>query len=1056
MPHGAFQAVTSRSTGPLIAAAAKFLESLNTSGVESVLVAPTHSAGEELAHRLGKLRGVHRLTLLQLALECARPEMAERGLGPLSTLGSEALAARVVHAERAEKELEYFEGVAGMKGFARALARTISELRLARVGADHLRGRGPAGSDLARLLTRFEAELVRMSLADTARVFELAAHAEGASRWEGLPVVILDVALPTLSQREFLARVVSKSPRVFAAVLAGNDAAVEILGVKATDLDAKKPASTLEHLRRYLFSEQASAAQDSGQFEIFSAPGEGLEAVEIARRILHIAAGGTRFDQVAILLRNVERYQPMVEDALRRARVPAYFSRGTARPDPGGRAFLALLACAAEKCSATRFAEYLSLGQVPAAGSKASAEWVPPDDEMLPAEQPEIPEIEIDESRVARAPASWERLLTDAAVIGGRERWSRRLKGLEREFELHLKTIAREDEGGREELLRRLGQLRELEGFALPLIDTLWQLPTSARWSEWIEKLSNLARMSLRRPEPVLAVLAEFEPMGDVGPAMLDEVAAVLSERLRFLRRDPPQRRYGRVFVGSIDEARGREFPVVFLPGLAEGLFPQRSFEDPLLLDNFRRELGDGLPLRDDRTREERERLQLACATARDRLIASYPRMDVAEARPRVPSFYALELPRAIEGRLPRLREFEKRTREASPARLNWPAPSDAATAIDDTEYDLATLASAPQSARYVLESNAALARSLRGRWRRWESPKWSEPDGLITHDRAALEVLATKRLKAKPWSASSLQQFSACPYRFALHGIFGIRPREEAVPIEQMDPLTRGGLFHEVQFALLNALQDQKLLPVNPQNLAQALELADRALDAVAGKYKEELAPAVERVWVTEIEDLRTDLRGWLQHISVNDAEWQPIHFEFAFGLPADSRRDAASTNEVAQLDSVMLRGSIDLVERHVSRGALRVTDHKTGKLPETTPHMVGGGRYLQPLLYGMAAEKMLGATVECGRLFFATQQGGYQTVEIPVDERRRAFLSKLLSNIDASIEGGFLPAAPQKDVCKNCDYRDVCGPNEEKRFAVKDRRDERLEALIEIRGMA
>ena len=88
----------------------------------------------------------------------------------------------------------------------------------------------------------------------------------------------------------------------------------------------------------------------------------------------------------------------------------------------------------------------------------------------------------------------------------------------------------------------------------------------------------------------------------------------------------------------------------------------------------------------------------------------------------------------------------------------------------------------------------------------------------------------------------------------------------------------------------------------MNARNLAAALEMADRALDEVAGKYKEELAPAIERVWVTEIEDLRTDLRGWLQHISVNDDEWQPIHFEFAFGLAADSRRDAASTNEVAQ----------------------------------------------------------------------------------------------------------------------------------------------------------
>ncbi len=44
-----------------------------------------------------------------------------------------------------------------------------------------------------------------------------------------------------------------------------------------------------------------------------------------------------------------------------------------------------------------------------------------------------------------------------------------------------------------------------------------------------------------------------------------------------------------------------------------------------------------------------------------------------------------------------------------------------------------------------------------------------------------------------------------------------------------------------------------------------------------------------------------------------------------------------------------------------------------------------------------------------------------------------------------------------PQKDACGICDYRTVCGPYEELRVARhKDRRDERLEPLIEIRGMA
>ena len=50
---------------------------------------------------------------------------------------------------------------------------------------------------------------------------------------------------------------------------------------------------------------------------------------------------------------------------LTRAGVPAWFDRGTRRPHPAGRAFLALLACAGESLSAARFAEYLSLGQVP-------------------------------------------------------------------------------------------------------------------------------------------------------------------------------------------------------------------------------------------------------------------------------------------------------------------------------------------------------------------------------------------------------------------------------------------------------------------------------------------------------------------------------------------------------------------------------------------------------------------------------------------------------------------------------------------------------------------
>ena len=77
--------------------------------------------------------GVHRVTLVQAGAELARSAMAERGLAPLSGLGREAVAARVTQIALAQNKLVYFHPVAALPGFARALARTLVELRLARV-----------------------------------------------------------------------------------------------------------------------------------------------------------------------------------------------------------------------------------------------------------------------------------------------------------------------------------------------------------------------------------------------------------------------------------------------------------------------------------------------------------------------------------------------------------------------------------------------------------------------------------------------------------------------------------------------------------------------------------------------------------------------------------------------------------------------------------------------------------------------------------------------------------------------------------------------------------
>ena len=160
--------------------------------------------------------------------------------------------------------------------------------------------------------------------------------------------------------------------------------------------------------------------------------------------------------------------------------------------------------------------------------------------------------------------------------------------------------------------------------------------------------------MVLANPDRVLAVLGDLRPMARVGPAPLTDVRDVLHERLTELRADPPARRFGRVFVGGPEQARGRRFAVVFVPGLAERVFPHRPRQDPLLLDDLRAAFNAaaagpprlGLPDRHDLNAREKLLLRLAVGAATERIHFSYPRLEVGKARPRVPSFYALDVER--------------------------------------------------------------------------------------------------------------------------------------------------------------------------------------------------------------------------------------------------------------------------------------------------------------------------------------------------------------------------------------------------------------------------
>ena len=917
-----------------------------------LVVAATRDAADEVALAAcgGALVGVRRAGFRELVLELSGDEMNRRGLVPVRRAVREALAARVASAALRDSKLTYYGPVAAFPGFPRALADTFEELRLNRAE--------PEQPDLALMLRAYEDELEARGFADHAARVQMA-RAGLAERLRETAVLSLDVAVRTRAERELLEEVLAASRQRL------------VLSIGA------------EEIRK-----------EEGSVEIFSTSGEALECVEIARRI---GRSGVPFDETAILLRSPERYQPLVMEALRRAGIPAHYARGARRPDAAGRSFLALLHCAAEGLSASRFAEYLSLGG-------------------------------------PGGPPHWERLLVDAAVIGGADRWAARLDGLREE--LHRRYREEEDEDERMRIERRIASLENLREFALPVIARLAALPERAVWRDWLAALGELAQATLEEAGRVTELLEELEPLSDIGPVQLGEVLLVLGPRLNSLTVEPTGSRFGKVWVGGVAESRGLSFQQVFVPGVNEGLFPRPPTEDLL---GVRRE------------EEDAELLRIAAACAAERFVLSFSRLDLLTGRERVPSFYAFAMHRAAGGREMGVREFEDLVRSTTGARIGWPAPAVPAEAIDDAEFDLATLEPRVKgSGQYLKSLPGRAVPALRARWLRWHKP-WKAADGLIV-DEIGSGAMKPYLLGDRPWSPSALQQYARCPYRFALHGIFGLRPAERPVGIQRLDPTARGQIYHEVQFELIRDLSARGLLPVTGGNLIEALERLAAVVDEVAARAEAELAPAIPQIWRSEVRSIHADLRGWLQQKAALEADWTPEYSELSFGLPDPAGRDSRSRKEAVEVFAAFkLRGAIDLVERHRS-GVIRVVDHKTGRMPDPRPEIVGGGEVLQPVLYALAAEQMIGEAVSLGRLYYSTVAQNYQAVDVPVNDWTRRRAEQVLRAIDDAMRGGFLPAAPRKDGCRGCEYLPVCGPYEEER--VREKSSPELKGLREVRA--
>ena len=518
---------------------------------------------------------------------------------------------------------------------------------------------------------------------------------------------------------------------------------------------------------------------------------------------------------------------------------------------------------------------------------------------------------------------------------------------------------------------------------------------------------------------------------------------------------------------------------------MVEGLFPKAASPDPLLSDSERRHLnsaltsdespfggtdeqidslddggGDGpIPLRGASADDERLYFRLAVDAASESVVFTLPRLDSESGRERVPSWLLLQAVERATGatRALTVEEF------AHAKVVRWmpldPAPKTRALALTRLERDLVDLRDAlagddPVTHVARLLSRAPFARAVLASERnRWGSRRFTEHDGWIPPPagqdewRAAVAGIA---FSDREVSATRLEMWAVCPYRYFLHYALGLSALEEPERQLTLSPLDRGSLIHEALEIFWRSEREAKRLPIADADLGAA---ADR-LDAIAVARLDEFAttgitgPRV--LWDAARAEILEDLHTRLHRREADDG-WNPAAFEMGFGsAPGDGDAAAAATGAVA-VGALAFRGRIDRIDLSSDGKRGRVVDYKTGRpsirfkpKKNDEPRVFHGGEALQLPVYVLAAKLRFPEVEDWSAVYdYCTRRGQFTMAELHVQPEILDTLEDLVTRMAADVAAGHFPFIAG-DHCRGCDFNDVCGPAHDVAFATKEDWDE------------
>lgn len=735
------------------------------------------------------------------------------------------------------------------------------------------------------------------------------------------------------------------------------------------------------------------------------------EVRHAVREVVAAVRRGTPLGRIAVLYGSREPYARLIADALEAADI-AWFGTAVRTADASllGRSLLALLALPDHDLSRHDVAAWLAGAPIRGA-----------DNRPAPV-------------------AAWERASRAAGVVAGLDQWQSRLTRLADDLEADAHQAERDTElEWRAERLRRdADAARTLAVFVTDLDAALRPGGRGRTWSglaSWCRSLvrTYLGGEALRTEWPAeeqaaaLRIDAALDRLGDLDGIDPDPSPATFRRALELQLADDLGRHgtFGNgVLVGSVQLALGLELDQVIVVGLAEGSFPARRRDDPLLPDRERTVVGPDLPQRSDLVHDDHRAL-LAVVAAATHTTFTFPRGDLRRSAERAPSRWLLDATEHHDGVRPSAEDLAASTGSwltevpsfvAGLRSTGFPASV--------TEYDIRALldrldagepfdpASVPADRPEVRRGATLLLGRLSGDYTRFDGNLASASGRRITVPHPGMAGHIT--------SATRLETWATCPHAYFVRHVLGVVPVDDPEEQYRISPLTRGSLVHETLDRWIAETLATNAVPPPGQGWPQTqLERLHEIAAEEAGRL--ELRGLVGRrvYWGRDRQVIDRDL----DHFAVFDQHQRsahgstPIATELPFGMPGSDAPAVAI--DLPDGRTISVRGAIDRVDRTTS-GGLVVIDYKTGSTrnyaglgpDDPTP----GGTNLQLVLYAIAARSMLGpgAAGDRGTYWFVTDRGGFTAIGYEITPEVEAAGLQTVARIVDGIAGGHFPAHP------------------------------------------